>query len=130
MPGQKGRFTAPLPDGNIRAQAGFILLEVMISLAIAGGLLVTLIYTLNHHLRAARRHEIITIAISLAKEKIYEMESQPVAGKGGFSAPFEGYYYEAEVRESRLPGMLEVAVSVRGNDEEVSLTGLARRAPD
>jgi len=43
----------------------------MISLAIVGGLLVTLIYALNYHLGIAERHRSVTISTALASEKMY-----------------------------------------------------------
>jgi prepilin-type N-terminal cleavage/methylation domain-containing protein len=40
-------------------QKGFTLLEVMISLAIVGGLLLTMIYSLNYHLGVAERQIVV-----------------------------------------------------------------------
>ena len=64
--------------------SGFTLLEIMIALAIVGGLLITLIYTLNYHLNLAERHETVTIASLLAREKIIEMEKSLGNKKGIF----------------------------------------------
>jgi prepilin-type N-terminal cleavage/methylation domain-containing protein len=55
-------------------KTGFTLLEVMISLAIAAGLIIILLYTLNYHLGIAERQETITVATHLAKVKMFEME--------------------------------------------------------
>ncbi|HYA31506.1 MAG TPA: type II secretion system protein, partial [Thermodesulfovibrionales bacterium] len=64
------------------AGKGFTLLEAMISLAIVGSLLVTLIYSLNYHLGIAERHRTVTVSTALAKEKIYAMEQAPATDKG------------------------------------------------
>ena len=53
-----------------RSLTGFTLLEIMIAVAIIGGLLVSLIYSLNYHLGIAERHEFATVASLLAKDKL------------------------------------------------------------
>jgi len=107
-------------------RAGFTLLEVMISLAIVGGLLVTLIYTLNYHLGIADRQKVISIATSLAKEKLYEMEKNPSEGSGNFQEPYSAFLYETTVRESSFPGMTEIGVAVKNGKEEIRLGKLIR----
>lgn len=106
---------------------GFTLLEVMISLAIVGGILVTLIYTLNYHLGIADRHRIITISASLAKGKIYEMETNPIEVKGNFPEPYSGFSYETNVMDSSFPGMSEIRVVVRNGKEKIILSELIRK---
>jgi prepilin-type N-terminal cleavage/methylation domain-containing protein len=110
------------------SKTGFTLLEVMISLAIVGGLLITLLYTLNYNLGIAERHRVITISTHLAKEKMYEMEKNPTEGKGQFPEPFSGFSYETRVKDSLFPGMSEITVKVRGAKEEFSLSELVRKA--
>jgi general secretion pathway protein I len=100
---------------------GFTLLEVLIALAIVGGLLVTLIYTLNYHLGIVERHETITVATLLAKEKINDLETTPVNEKGVFDAPYDKYTYETSVKDSSYPGISEIIVVVRSGKEEVKL---------
>ena len=105
----------------MRGARGFTLLEVMISLAIVGGLLVTLVHTLNHHLGIVERHVVITTATLLAKEKLVETEDTLTGGKGEFEDPYRGYTYEAEVKESPYFGVSEIIVVVRSAKEEVTL---------
>lgn len=109
-------------------KSGFTLLEVMISLAIVGGLLVTLIYTLNYHLGIADRHGIITIATGLAKEKIYDMEKNPVESRGLFHEPYSNFSYETSVKDSPFYGMYEITVTVRNGKEDIRLSELIRKA--
>lgn len=112
---------------RIYSGKGFTLLEVMISLAIVGGLLVTLIYTLNYHLGIADRHRTITISTSLAKDKIYEMETNPIEIKGNFPEPYSGFSYETNVMDSSFPGMSEIQVVVRNGKEKIILSELIRK---
>ena len=56
-----------------RGQQGFTLLEVMVSLAIVGGLLMTLIYTLNYNLGITEKLFAVTTMTNLAKEKLDDM---------------------------------------------------------
>lgn len=100
---------------------GFTLLEVLIALAVVGGLLVTLIYTLNYQLSILERHEKITILTLLAKNKMLEMEKNPVDTSGNFEEPFNSYSYETKVKESPYAGISEVIVSVKAGGEEVKL---------
>jgi general secretion pathway protein I len=106
---------------------GFTLLEIMIALAIVGGLLVTLLYSLNYHLGIAQRHETLTIASMLARDKIAQIEKSPSESKGEFPAPYEDYRYTTEVREAPYPGMSEVSVTVGKGDENVKLTELIEK---
>jgi general secretion pathway protein I len=100
---------------------GFTLLEVLISLAIIGSLLVTLIYTLNYHLGIAEKHETVTIATLLAKSKMADLKTSPENSKGKFEAPYENYNYEFFVKDSPYPGISEIIVVVREGKEEVKM---------
>lgn len=106
---------------NNISRAGFTLLEILIALAIVGGLLVTVISTLNYHLGIVGRHETITVATFLAKEKMVDLEKNPVQAKGTFEDPYENYTYETFVKDSPYTGISEIIVVVRTGDEEVKL---------
>jgi general secretion pathway protein I len=101
---------------------GFTLLEVMVSVAIVGGLLVTLIYSLNYHLGIAARHEFITTATLLAKDKMAEAEKAPMAGKGIFPEPFSDYHYTVGIADSPYPRIAELDVTVERNGDKVHLS--------
>jgi len=105
---------------------GFTLLEVMISLAIVGGLLITLIYTLNYNIGLAERHETVTVATFLAKEKIVETERHLKNSEGNFEKPYAEYHYTGKVSESFWPGILEISVVVNKGRESVTLNKLVR----
>jgi general secretion pathway protein I len=105
---------------NLRA-SGFTLLEVLIALAVIGGLLVTLIYSLNYHLSLVEKQETITVATLLAKNKMADMARSPQENKGPFDFPYEKYSFETSVKDSPYNGIAEVAVVVRSGNEEVTL---------
>jgi general secretion pathway protein I len=123
-------LSPPLIRGKLKGgilnfqRGGFTLLEIMISLAVIGGLLVTLMYTLNYNLGLVQRHETITIASLLAKEKIDESGSISEKIKGSFSEPYSDYSYEMEMNESPYPGVSEVSIVVKRDKEEVRFTKL------
>ena len=99
---------------------GFTLLEVLISLAIVGGLLMTIISTINYHIFAALRHKEITQTILLAQEKMLQIKENPANQKGNFKPPSAEYLYEVTVSSSPYTGLNLVCVSVR-KDKEVFL---------
>lgn len=107
-----------------KRSTGFTLLETMIALAIIGGLLVTLIYTLNYHLGIVDKHETITIASFLAREKINESGNFSEAKKGIFPEPYSSYSYELMREESAYPGISEISIIVRRDKEEVRFSKL------
>lgn len=109
-------------------QKGFTLLEIMISLAIVGGLLLTLISSLNYHLGVAGRQIVVTNITSLAKEKMYEMEKNPSSGRGNFPEPYSRFHYETKVMNSSFPGMLEIWVTVSEGKEILKLSEIIRKS--
>jgi general secretion pathway protein I len=112
---------------RFKEETGFTLLEVMISLAIVGGLLMTLIYTLNYHLGITERQFVITRMTSLAKAKIREMENSPQAGEGRFPEPDQELHYNTEIKDSHFPEMSEIVVTVETGKERIVLAELMRK---
>jgi general secretion pathway protein I len=110
-------------------KSGFTLLEIMLSLAIIGGLLVTVLYTLNYHLGVAGRQEFITVATMLSKHKLYEAEQNPVDAEGKFPEPHSDYSYITVISESPYPGLSEITVSVYRKNENVSMSQLVEHGP-
>jgi prepilin-type N-terminal cleavage/methylation domain-containing protein len=110
-----------------RQKRGFTLLEVMISLAIVGGLLITLLYTLSYNLGITERQFAVTNITNLAKEKIKEMEENPQENKGRFPKPYDTLNYEAKVKDSTFNGMSEIVVVVGDEKESITLSELIRK---
>jgi len=109
-------------------RGGFTLLEVMVSLAIVAGLLVTLISSLNYHLGIAGRHEFVTVASMLAREKLRESAGRAAAGKGDFPEPHADYSFTTEARETEYPGIALLTVTVSRGDERVTFSEMVQRA--
>lgn len=109
---------------KIDADKGFTLLEIMIALAVIGGLLLTLIGTVNYMLDVAGRHEVITVASMLAKDKLYQTEKSPSNSQGAFPEPYIDYSYKTELKDSIYPGLKELTVTVKSGKEAVTLKEL------
>jgi prepilin-type N-terminal cleavage/methylation domain-containing protein len=110
-----------------REKMGFTLIEVMISLAIVGGLLITLIYTLSYNLGITDRQFTVTNITNLAKEKIEELEVNPQEIKGRFPEPYDMLNYETKVKDSPFKGMSEIIVVVGDGKENITLSELIRK---
>jgi general secretion pathway protein I len=110
-----------------RSLTGFTLLEIMIAVAVIGGLLVSLISSLNYHLGIAERHEFVTVASLLAKDKLAEVEKNPATQKGEFPDPYSDYHFASEIKESSYPGISEITVTVSRGDETVKLSDLIEK---
>jgi len=106
---------------------GFTLIEVMISLAIIGGLLITLVYTLSYNLGITDRQFTVTNITNLAKEKIEELEVNPQESKGRFPEPNDMLNYETKVKDSPFKGMSEITVVVGDGKENITLSELIRK---
>lgn len=107
---------------------GFTLLEIMISLAILGGLLFTLISSLNYHLGIAEKQIVLTNIDILAHEKIYEMEKNPSERSGKFPEPNSDIQYETRVSDSTFPGMLKIGVTITDGKEKVMLSEIIEKS--
>jgi type II secretory pathway pseudopilin PulG len=99
----------------------------MISLAIVGGLLITLLYTLSYNLGIAERQFAVTNITNLAKEKIEEMEENPQEGTGRFPEPYDTLNYETKVKDSPFNGMSVIIVVVGNEKESITLSELVRK---
>lgn len=110
-----------------RQKRGFTLIEVMISLAIVGGLLITLIYTLSYNLGITDRQFTVTNITNLAKEKIEELEINPQESKGRFPEPNNTLNYETKVKDSPFKGMSEITVVVGDGKESITLSEMIRK---
>jgi general secretion pathway protein I len=104
---------------RVGAARGFTLIEIMVALAIMGGLLVTLLYTVHYHLGIAGRHEARTVATMLGREKLSEMREAPRPTMGTFGAPHEDYTFATAVAPSAYAGVSVLTVTVLRGDEKV-----------
>lgn len=102
-------------------------MEVLVSLAIVGFLLLTLIHSAQFHLGLVERQWTVTESVLLAQSKLDEMVRSPRSHRGTFPEPHEAYSYETEIRDALFPGLLEIAVTVTRADESTRLSQLIRR---
>jgi general secretion pathway protein I len=105
---------------------GFTLLEVMVSLAVVGGLLVSLLYSLNYHMEIALRHEAVTVAQMLGREKLAELKAAPKNSGGVFPEPYSEYTYATVLKPSAYPGVSEISVTVSFEKERVVIRELIK----
>jgi len=131
--GQSRRISriAPCTDVLPGGEAGFTFMEVIVALAIVAAMMVTLVYTTNYNLDLAGRHEAMTVATMLARDKMTEVgrDSREALKnkKGKFTEPYDDFSYDIEVKERTVFVILinieimEVDVTVTGRDETVVL---------
>ena len=110
-------------------QWGFTLIEVMAALTIVAALLVTLAFTTNYNLDLAGRHEALTVATMLARDKMTEVGNDTDRTlkdmKGSFDEPFEGFTYDIVRKDKTVEvfgfpiSMLNISVTVEGRRERV-----------
>ncbi len=107
---------------SVTKKNGFTLLEVLISLAVVSAVLITIIYTVNYHLSLIQRHETMTVATMLGKEKIHTVSVQQRDKKGSFSKPYQDYSYEINIKNSPFEKVRIVNLSVTKDGERVDLS--------
>lgn len=109
------------PGSNRRprpGEDGFTLLEVLISLAILSGVIVTIITVMNSHIAASMRLSESSQAMVIAREKIEQIHlyGAPETGKSE-SAGIDGYSVNYMAEEAQ-PGIQKVCASVSWNKNE------------
>lgn len=113
---------------NFRSQIsnspGFTLLEIMIALAIIGMTLMTVLHTVNYHARITDENTISTQITQLAKEKLFDLETNPVSSSGDIEGT--GFTYENTVSATEDPEIIELETVVRGKGKEAVLREIIR----
>jgi len=126
-----------LPRALRSGDEGFTLLEVMVALGIVASLLVTLLYTTSYNLDVAGRHEALTVATMLARDKMTELAIAPKGTKrekkGKFPEPYEDYSFDIRLEDRSVfviyidVAITEVKVTVNGLGEQVTLRKIFSR---
>lgn len=104
------------------SEDGFTLLEVLISLAILSGVIVTIITVMNSHIAASMRLSESSQAMVIAREKIEQIHlyGAPETGKSGLLS-IDGYSLNYSSEDAQ-PGIKKVCASVSwGKDEHVDI---------
>lgn len=105
------------------SSSGFTLLEVMVSLAIMAGVILTLLGSVNYHLGIIAGERDSTALTLLARARMSELEQAPVKGEGTFAPSHPELSWKAELLPADQPGLQKLVVTVRrGSDgREVAL---------
>lgn len=91
---------------------GFTFIEILISLAIISGILLTIISTVNYHITISSRGGDFIQMVNLAREKMLEIGKYPTQQKGTFQKPYEEYSYNVTLSQSSYPFTSIATVSV------------------
>lgn len=102
---------------------GFTLLEVMISLAIMAGVILTVLGSVNYHIGIIANERDSTAMTLLARNRLAELEQAPAKGEGTFAPSHPELSWKADLQPADLPGLQKLIVKVkRGSDgREVAL---------
>ena len=103
---------------------GFTLLEVMISLAIMAGVILTVLTSVNYHLGIIANERDNTTLTLLARTRMAELVEQGAAKSEGTFAPSRPELaWKSDVLPTELPGLQKLIVTVKrsGDSREVAL---------
>lgn len=102
---------------------GFTLLEVMVSLAILAGVILTLLGAVNYNLGIIAGERDSTTMTLLARTRMAELESAPAKGEGTFAPSHPELNWKADLLPADLPGLQKLVVRVKrgANGREVML---------
>ena len=109
----------------LAGRSGFTLLEIMIALAIIGITLVVVIHTVNFHANVLYENTLTTEMYQVAKEKMHELEMNPVKSKGKVEGT--GLQYESTVTNVEEMGLIELKTVIYGNGKEIVLSELVQQ---
>ena len=108
-----------------RAIDGFTLLEVMISLAILAGVVMTVIGAVNYHLTVIAHERDDTMLTLLARQKIDELSansSGQLAGEGRFTPSHPELAWKSEVLPTELPTLKKLVLKVQRSTDQRGVT--------
>ncbi|MCX7793126.1 MAG: type II secretion system GspH family protein [Thermodesulfovibrionales bacterium] len=97
--------------------SGFTLIEVLVSLAVVGSLVVVL-YSLLYHMNLNLEHEDLLRATLLAKEKIYEEPLKKESEEGRFPSPYDKFYYRKTIIDTPFQG-IKILRLTAGTDRDL-----------
>jgi len=98
---------------------GFTLLEVMIALAIAAGVLLTVISSVNYHLSVVGRDSEETRAALLGRAKFDDPDfAKLTENKGNFAPDHPDVKWERETTETQLPGLSQIRLTISWDDDK------------
>jgi general secretion pathway protein I len=109
---------------------GFTLLEVMISLGIMAGVVLTVITSFNYHLSLAANDREETVAVLLARAMLEDPVFNKQKNKSGTFAPdWPGVGWEREEMPTVIAGGKKIKLTVMWNDQKKKLSLVQYQAP-
>jgi len=106
----------------VKGEPGFTLLEVMISLAIMAGVILTVISSFNYHLSVVSRDREETIAVILARAKLDDPGfTASDGGKGTFAPDWPEFAWATEIKPANYPGVNRLVLTVSWDTERKKL---------
>ncbi|MFQ6096582.1 MAG: prepilin-type N-terminal cleavage/methylation domain-containing protein [Armatimonadota bacterium] len=116
------------------SRRGFTLYEVLVATIVLAVGLVTVLRAVGASLGAEQRAEVVSTVTMLAREKMEEIRKEPAIAvgddRGDFGDSFPDYYWEAQIRQTAIPGLDQIVVivhyTINGREDEYVLTSLQR----
>lgn len=109
------------------SEGGFTLLEVLISLAILSGVIVTVLTVMNSHIAASTRLSDTSTAVLAARERLEGALLEGVPKTGGEIAGMPGYSVEYSLEDTDL-GLEKICAEVGwGKDEKVEVCAYSEK---
>lgn len=102
----------------IKNKKAFTLIEVLVSLAVVGSLVVAL-YSLLYHMNLYLDHEDLLRATLLAREKLYEEPLKKESEEGKFPVPDDRFYYRKTIIDTPFQGIKLLRITVQGNGKDL-----------
>ncbi len=107
-----GPSAAPFPA--LSAEGGFTLLEIMVALAILGGVIVTVLTSISYHLTVIDSNMTKTISVMLAADKLahIRLSGDAPEKEGDFGTGYEGYSWSFNSEKSDYSGISNESLTV------------------
>ncbi len=119
------------PHGHAAMESGFTLLEIMVALAILGGVIVTALASISYHLSVMDNNVDSTLAAMLARERLTQMRvlGEEAKTKGRFDAPYEDFSWTYRRETSEYQGVWNESIGVK-RDGAVSTVTITTMTPE
>ncbi len=96
-------------------ESGFTLLEIMVALAILGGVIVTALVSINYHLSVMDGNIETTMAAMLARGRLAEISlgERPTGKSGHVDPPYDGFSWRYKRERSDYKDIWNESLTVR-----------------
>jgi len=117
------------PSPAAASEGGFTLLEIMVALAILGGVIVTALVSISYHLSVMDANMDTTFSAMLARSKLAEarVTGTPPEAKGNFEAPYDDFVWKYEQKRGDYKDTWNETITVSRIDAQRSVTIMTMR---